>query len=103
MHRVTQSFVFLHYEDHDYRNCLSYRGGLAAYNERLARQFVDEGHDVTIVTFKLQYPGFLFPGKSQFIDGPAPEGLKIIRRVNSVNPFNWLSVGYMVKKKDPIY
>ena len=78
-----------------------YRGGLAAYNERLARQFVDEGHDVTIVTFKLQYPGFLFPGKSQFIDGPAPEGLKIIRRVNSVNPFNWLSVGYMVKKERP--
>jgi len=38
-----------------------YRGGLAAYNERLAKQFTEEDNDVTILTFKLQYPGFLFP------------------------------------------
>ena len=78
-----------------------YRGGLAAYNERLARQFVNEGHNVTLLTFTLQYPGFLFPGKSQFLDGPPPEGLKIERKLNSVNPFNWISVGYRIKKEKP--
>ena len=41
-----------------------YRGGLATFNERLARQFQDEGHNVQVITFTLQYPSFLFPGKT---------------------------------------
>jgi D-inositol-3-phosphate glycosyltransferase len=77
-----------------------YRGGLAAYNERLAKQLVIEGHDVTIFTFSLQYPGFLFPGKSQYMEGPSPD-ISIVRKVNSVNPFNWVSVGFKLKKKKP--
>jgi D-inositol-3-phosphate glycosyltransferase len=78
-----------------------YRGGLAAYNERLAQEFVNEGHDVTVLTFTLQYPGFLFPGKSQFLEGPAPHSLIIERKVSSINPFNWISVGYKIKEKKP--
>ena len=76
-----------------------YRGGLAAFNERLALQFQAEGHQVEMYTFTLQYPSFLFPGKTQFTDGPAPEGLAIRRRINSCNPFNWLSVGNEIRKK----
>ena len=30
-----------------------YRGGLATFNERLARQFAEEGHEVEIWTFTL--------------------------------------------------
>ncbi|MFN8241746.1 MAG: glycosyltransferase [Bacteroidales bacterium] len=78
-----------------------YRGGLAAYNERLARGFVSEGHEVTIYTFSLQYPGILFPGKTQYLDGPPPAGLNIKRAVNSVNPFNWLGLGLKIKKLNP--
>ncbi len=78
-----------------------YRGGLAAFNERLALQFQAEGHQVEMYTFTLQYPSFLFPGKTQFTDGPAPEGLTIRRRINSCNPFNWLSVGNEIRKKKP--
>ena len=65
-----------------------YRGGLSAFNERLARQFMAEGHEVEIVTFTLQYPSFLFPGKTQYSSEPAPEGLKIKRMLNSINPFS---------------
>lgn len=78
-----------------------FRGGLASYNERLAKQFIKQGYQVDIETFTLQYPGILFPGKSQFVDGPAPENLTIRRAVNSVNPLNWLSVGYRIKKEKP--
>jgi len=76
-------------------------GGLTALNERLARQFQSEGHDVEIYTFTLQYPGFLFPGKTQYSSSPAPSDLKIVRRVNSCNPFNWLSVGRELSRKAP--
>ncbi len=78
-----------------------YRGGLAAFNERLAGQFQKEGHQVEMYTFTLQYPGFLFPGKTQFTDDPAPADLKITRRINSCNPCNWLSVGREIRKKEP--
>jgi D-inositol-3-phosphate glycosyltransferase len=78
-----------------------YRGGLAAYNERLATEFKAEGHEVAIVTFSVQYPGFLFPGKTQYIDGPPPNGLSIERIVNSVNPVNWLTTGLKIKKGRP--
>lgn len=78
-----------------------FRGGLAAYNERLARQFQAEGHTVSIYTFSLQYPGFLFPGKSQYADLAAPADLDIHVKVNSVNPLNWLKIGREIKKLNP--
>ena len=78
-----------------------YRGGLASYNERLARQFISEGHEVKILTFTLQYPGFLFPGKTQYTDSPAPEGINISRVLNSINLFNWIRTGYRIRKEKP--
>ena len=77
-----------------------YRGGLASFSERLASEFVAEGHEVEIVTFTLQYPSFLFPGKTQFTDSPKPEGLSISRRINSTNPFNWMKVGREIRDKN---
>lgn len=74
------------------------RGGLASYNERLAREFIRQGHSVQIYTFSLQYPEFLFPGTSQYSDMPAPDDLYIHVIVNSVNPFNWLKVGKEIAK-----
>jgi glycosyltransferase involved in cell wall biosynthesis len=77
------------------------RGGLASYNERLARQFLSAGHRVTILTFSLQYPGFLFPGTTQYSSEPAPADLDIRVCINSVNPFNWLKTGRMLRRMKP--
>ena len=63
-----------------------YRGGLASYNERLATELQQEGHDVEILTFTTQYPNFLFPGKTQYIEEESPKNLNIIRYINSINP-----------------
>ncbi|PKP11789.1 MAG: glycosyl transferase family 1 [Bacteroidetes bacterium HGW-Bacteroidetes-4] len=78
-----------------------YRGGLAVYNERLANAFQDEGASIKIETFTLQYPGFLFPGKTQFADWEAPKSLCIEQSVNSINPLNWIKVGIKIKKQKP--
>jgi glycosyltransferase involved in cell wall biosynthesis len=77
------------------------RGGLASYNERLAREFKNQGHDVSVYTFSLQYPGFLFPGTTQFSTEAAPTDLDIHVRINSINPLNWISVGNELKKIKP--
>ena len=78
-----------------------YRGGIAALNERLAQELLTQGHEVEIYNFSLQYPGFLFPGKTQYTIDPAPQELTIKRKINSVCPFNWLKVGRELKKMAP--
>ena len=78
-----------------------YRGGLSAFNERLAREYRSLGDEVEIVTFTLQYPSFLFPGKTQYSDEPAPDGLRITRMLNAVNPFNWVRVGHYIRRQKP--
>lgn len=78
-----------------------YRGGIALFNERLAREFQKENDEVITYTFTLQYPSFLFPGKTQYSEEPAPQGMNIVRKVSSVNPFNWIKVGRELKKMAP--
>ena len=77
------------------------RGGLASFNQRLARQFSNEGHECSIVSFSLQYPSFLFPGTTQYSSDAPPGDVTIHTLINSVNPLNWLSVGSKIKKWKP--
>ncbi|MGN6214330.1 glycosyltransferase family 4 protein [Parafilimonas sp.] len=76
-------------------------GGLASFNERLAREFQYQHDNVTIYTFSLQYPSFLFPGTSQYSNEPAPTDLNIKEGINSINPFNWIKIGHELKKLRP--
>jgi len=77
-----------------------FRGGLAAYNERLVKELQDQGHQADLFTFTLQYPNLLFPGKTQYSAELAPTDINIIPAVNSVNPLNWISVGNRLRKAD---
>lgn len=77
------------------------RGGLSAYNERLARAYLEKGDDVSIFSFSLQYPNFLFPGKTQYSSEPSPKDLQIEVVINSVNPLNWINVGRRIRKLKP--
>lgn len=79
--------------------CWPYRGGLSAFNERLARQFMSEGHEVELFTFTMQYPDFLFPGKTQYSDAPQPADLSITRTMNSIEPISWFRTVKMLKQK----
>ncbi len=77
------------------------RGGLAAFDEQLAKTFTEQGHTVRVETFSLQYPSFLFPGTSQFTNDPAPMGVSIHAGINSINPFNWIKVGLKIRREKP--
>ncbi len=77
------------------------RGGLAAYNERIARTYQQQGDTVKIFTFSLQYPGFLFPGKTQFSSEPPPADLDIEINVNSINPISWINAGRKIRDEKP--
>jgi glycosyltransferase involved in cell wall biosynthesis len=77
------------------------RGGLATFNQRLAKQFIEEGNQCSIYSFSLQYPSFLFPGKKQYTDEPAPSAITIHSVINSINPFNWIKIGNRLRKEKP--
>ena len=78
-----------------------YRGGLASIMETMAREYQSRGHEVRIYTFTVQYPSLLFPGKTQYVDTPAPNDLHIERVMNTVNPLNWISLGLRLKREAP--
>jgi glycosyltransferase involved in cell wall biosynthesis len=76
-------------------------GGISTFNERLCRALNEAGNTTTIFNFTLQYPSIFFPGSNQYTDEPAPKGLLINNRVNSINPVNWFLVGNEIMKMKP--
>ncbi|MFM7079986.1 MAG: glycosyltransferase, partial [Bacteroidota bacterium] len=78
------------------------RGGIANFNEALCMELTRQGHDCSIVSFTLQYPGFLFPGTTQLAAGdPAPDGINIIPMLNSVNPISWFKTASFIRRQQP--
>lgn len=77
------------------------RGGIANFNEALCRAMNADGIDTKIISFSLQYPSFLFPGKTQFDKGKGPKDIHIETKINSINPFNWIKVASQIKKQKP--
>jgi glycosyltransferase involved in cell wall biosynthesis len=54
-----------------------------------------------MISFSLQYPGFLFPGKTQYEEGSAPPGIPILPLINSVNPFSWMKAVRAIRTESP--
>lgn len=80
-----------------------YRGGIAHSTASLTAQ-LRKRHQVTMVTFSRQYPGFLFPGKSQEESGPPHEEINAVpvpRWVDSINPLNWIVAGRRIARLKP--
>ena len=77
-----------------------FRGGIADTNAALCKALSAE-HDTAIVTFTLQYPGFLFPGKTQYATEEPREQIPIIPLLHSVNPLNWVRTARKINKMSP--
>lgn len=77
------------------------RGGIADTNEELCRSLIIGGNQSEIFSFKLQYPSFLFPGKSQFSSSDSPADIKIRSVINSINPINWFKTAKEINKTNP--
>jgi len=77
------------------------RGGIASFNTALCKNFIESGHRASIISFSLQYPGFLFPGKTQYEEGKAPEGIPIRSLINSVNPLSWIKAVRAIRSFSP--
>jgi len=79
-----------------------YRGGIAHYTTMLYRVLREQGHDVLLVSFKRQYPQWLFPGRSDRDPSKVPlevEGAEYW--IDSLNPFTWLTTFWCIRRYRP--
>jgi glycosyltransferase involved in cell wall biosynthesis len=76
------------------------RGGIAHFNALLAKHLGGH-HEIETVTFKRQYPEFLFPGKTQDEAGASINVVEAPQLIDSINPLNWIKVAKIIKEKKP--
>ena len=78
-----------------------YRGGIAAFNDRLALSLKDAGHNVHCLNWSRQYPSLLFPVETQTISGHnRPKGSDA--PLDSINPRSWQSTAKRILEKGDI-
>ncbi len=79
-----------------------FRGGIAQFNASLYRELRKMGHNVDAFTFTCQYPSFLFPGKTQFVqDGDIVDIIDSKQVLNTVNPFSYITAAKKIKNTNP--
>jgi glycosyltransferase involved in cell wall biosynthesis len=78
-----------------------YRGGIAQFNASLYRALA-ERHDVAAFNFTRQYPDFLFPGKTQYVEeGDRADAIGNVRSLDSINPITFLSTAHAINRTGP--
>ncbi|VAX16054.1 Glycosyl transferase [hydrothermal vent metagenome] len=76
------------------------RGGIAHFAGLLYKELI-KYFTVDVITFKRQYPSFLFPGKTQLEKGDAVEKIPTSVELDSINPLNWIKVGKKIRDAKP--
>lgn len=77
-----------------------FRGGIAQFNTRLVEE-LKKTNTVQCFTFNKQYPNFLFPGKTQFVDPTEKDTTNAQRIVSTFNPFSYFSAAKTIKNSQP--
>jgi glycosyltransferase involved in cell wall biosynthesis len=77
------------------------RGGIAQYTALLARALGSRGHDVLVLSFRRQYPSFLFPGKTQKDEGKEMTPVRAVPLLDSINPASWIRAFFWLKSVRP--
>ena len=75
-----------------------YRGGISKHTSILVEN-LSKNHSVDVINYSRQYPDFLFPGKTQYLDDKL-ENDNSSRMIDSINPLTWFSTGNKLAKKN---
>lgn len=78
-----------------------FRGGIAQFNALLYREF-EKNNQVEAITFKRQYPDFLFPGKTQLVtENDVADKVPAKRWLDTINPFTYWTTARKIKNLKP--
>ena len=74
-----------------------YRGGISKQTSILVEK-LSLHHSVDVINYSRQYPNFLFPGKTQYLDDIS-ESPNNYRWIDSINPLSWFKTGNRLAMK----
>jgi glycosyltransferase involved in cell wall biosynthesis len=78
------------------------RGGIAHYTTLLCKTLAGQGHTVLPVTFRRQYPRWLFPGSSDRDPSRTYVALAAAQPwLDSLNPFTWMAAARRIRRAAP--
>lgn len=77
------------------------RGGIAHYVALLYRKLTEKGHDVHVLSFRRQYPKFLFPGRTQADEGDPLIPVDSAPILDSIQPASWVKAFFWIRRKKP--
>ena len=63
-----------------------YRGGISKHSENIYSQLIKK-NEIKIFNFKRQYPQFIFPGKTQYLENV--NNINSNRIIDTLNPLTW--------------
>ncbi|MBN1135263.1 MAG: glycosyltransferase [Anaerolineae bacterium] len=79
-----------------------YRGGIAHFTTLLSKALCQRGHQALVVSFKRQYPRWLFPGETDKDPSRSPLKVDDARYwLDSVNPLTWLATFARIRRYRP--
>lgn len=74
-----------------------YRGGISQFSDELKDELIKKNSLVKI-NYKRLYPSFLFPGKSQFVEGIKNAEESVSNGIDSLNPFSGIKISRLLNK-----
>jgi len=78
-----------------------FRGGIAQFNASLYNE-LQQQHEVKAFTFKRQYPGFLFPGETQYVtEKDKVEKIDSVEALDTINPLSYFSTAKTINTFAP--
>ena len=78
-----------------------YRGGIAHHTTMLYREMVARGHQVSLYSFKRQYPGWLFPGRTDRDQSALKLSAECEYTLDSLNPLTWRATARTILARRP--
>jgi glycosyltransferase involved in cell wall biosynthesis len=78
-----------------------HRGGIAHYTTRLYQELIEQGHQVSLYSFKRQYPRWLFPGRTDRDPSALILRADGDRKVDTLNPVTWWAAARAIRSQQP--
>jgi len=78
-----------------------FRGGIAHYTTMLYHELAVRGHQVTLYSFKRQYPRWLFPGQTDRDPSVSKLDAPCEYTLDSLNPFTWWATARAIRRSSP--
>lgn len=78
-----------------------YRGGIAHFTTRLGQLLIEKGDETQVISFKRQYPAFLYPGKTD--KDPSQEHPSVPAQyiLDPLYPWTWAQTANEIKQWNP--